>query len=200
MKTKLLSIVAAIAALGAIAVPAIAKDLRTRSLRPPVAPVQGLPGVTAQAAATLPFPTNWRVASLKKGVLVMREGGRACTYTVRASVTVAAGDAADAMARATALTPATGSRVLESGTRNRAAWRVTRPAADRQIRIVAVRVDPLAAAGRQAGAMLWLQTSVTAASHVGDECHSGTYRDGVGPGIGDALAAARTRGYLNPPR
>jgi hypothetical protein len=198
MKTKLLPIVAAIAALGASAMPAIAKDLRSHGLRPPAGPVQGLPAVRAQPSATLIFATDWRVTSLKKGVLVMRQGGRQCTYTVRASVSVAAGDAADAMARATALTPATGSRVLESGTRNNAAWRVTRPAADRQIRIVAKRVDPLDAASRQVGAKLWLQTSVTAESHVGDECHAGTYRDTVGPGIGDALASARTRAYLNP--
>jgi hypothetical protein len=194
MKTKMLSIVAAIAALGATAVPAIARDLRSHSLRPPKGAVQEVPGVTAQPSATLIFPTDWRVTSLKKGVLTLREGGRACTYTVRASLSVAAADAADAVGRAAALTPATGSRVLESGTRNRAAWRVTRPAADRRISIVAVRVDPL---GFQAGAKLWLQTTVTATSHVGDECHAGTYRDTVGPGIGDALATARTRAFLN---
>jgi hypothetical protein len=195
MKTKILLIVALTAAFGTIAVPAIAKDLRSRNLKPPASAVQGLPGVTEQPTATLTFPTDWRVSSLKKGVLVLRQGGRACVYTVRASLSVAAGGEADAATRATALAPASGSRLLESGTRNRAAWRVTRPAAQRQIRIVAVRVDPL---GSQSGAKLWLQTTVTAASRVGDECHSGTYRDTVGPSIGDALATARTRAFVNP--
>jgi hypothetical protein len=125
----------------------------------------------------------------------MREGSRACTYTVRASLVVAAGDEANAAARTSALAPATGARLLESGTRNRAAWRVTRPAAAGQIRLVAVRVDPL---GSQSGAKLWLQTTVTAVSDVGDECHSGTYRDAAGPAIGDALATARTRAFVNP--
>ena len=126
---------------------------------------------------------------------IMREGSRACTYTVRASLVVAAGDEANAAARTSALAPATGARLLESGTRNRAAWRVTRPAAAGQIRLVAVRVDPL---GSQSGAKLWLQTTVTAVSDVGDECHSGTYRDAAGPAIGDALATARTRAFVNP--
>jgi hypothetical protein len=198
MTTKILSIAALVAALGASAGPALAKVLRTQSLRPPSAPVQGLPNTTAQAQATLAFPSSWRVTSLKKGVLVMRAGTRSCSYTVRASLAVAAGDAADAAARAAALTPAPRARVLETGTRTSAAWRVTRPAADRQIRLVAVRVDPLRSASQQAGAKLWLQTTVTAVSDVGDECHSGTYRETTGPAIGDALATARTRAFVNP--
>jgi hypothetical protein len=196
MRTKILPVVALTAALGVTAAHALAKELRTQSLRPPSSPVQALPGATAQAQATLAFPTNWRVSSLKKGVLVMREGSRSCTYTVRASVAVAAGDAADAAARAAALTPAPANRVLETGTRTSAAWRVTRPAADRQIRLVAVRVDPLRSASQQAGAKLWLQTTVTAVSDVGDECHAGTWRDSAGPTIGDALATARTRAFV----
>jgi hypothetical protein len=197
MSTKILPVVALTAALGVTAAPAIAKELRTQSLRPPTSPVQGLPGATAQPRATLAFPTNWHVRSLKKGVLVMREGSPSCTYTVRASLAVAAGDAADATARATSLAPATGARVLETGTRNSAAWRVTRPQVPGQVvRIVAVRVDPLRFASQQAGTKLWLQTTVTAVSGVGDECHSGTYREVTGPAIGDALATARTRAFV----
>jgi hypothetical protein len=196
MSTKILSAVALTAALGVTAAPALAKELRTQSLRPPTSPVQGLSGATAQPRATLAFPTDWKVTSLKKGVLVTREDSRSCTYTVRASLSVAAGDDANASARATTLAPASGSRLLESGTRNRAAWRVTRPAAQRQIRIVAVRVEPLAFASRQAGRKVWLQTTVTAVSDVGDECHSGTYRATIGPAIGDALATARTQAFV----
>jgi hypothetical protein len=197
MRTKILSAAALVAAFAVTAVPALAKELRTQSLKPPTAPVQGLPGATAQPQATLAFPTNWHVRSLKKGVLVMREGSPSCTYTVRASLAVAAGDAADATARAAALTPATGARLLETGTRNSAAWRVTRPQAPGQVvRIVAVRVDPLRFASGQAGVKLWLQTTVTAVSDAGDECHSGTYREAAGPAIGDALATARTRAFV----
>jgi hypothetical protein len=196
MNTRILSIAALVAAFGTTAAPALAKELRSYGLRPPATPVQGLTSAAAQPQSTLIFPTNWRKTSLKAGVLVLREGGRSCEYTVRASTTVAAGDEADAPARAAALTPASGSRVLESGARNSAAWRVTRPAVSRQIRIVAVRAELLRSASQQAGRKLWLQTSVTAVSGVGDECHSGTYRDTVGPSIGDALATARTRAFV----
>jgi hypothetical protein len=43
---------------------------------------------------------------------------------------------------------------------------------------------------------MWRETTASAASGPNDECHSGTYRDTVGPGIGDILATARGRGYV----
>ena len=50
--------------------------------------------------------------------------------------------------------------------------------------------------GTIAGRKLWFQTTVTATSRVGDECHSGTYRDVAGPIIGDALATERIRAFI----
>jgi hypothetical protein len=74
--------------------------------------------------------------------------------------------------------------VLDAGTRGRAAWRVVRlPGPTGPVRLRAVRIDP----GQG------LETTVTADEDRGDECHMGTYRDVVGPGIGDALATLRGR-------
>jgi hypothetical protein len=199
--TKLVAAGALAAALSATAVPALAStnELRRHTLRSPATPVEGLPSLSAVASTKLTFPADWRVRRLKGGVLTLREGSRQCTYTVTASSRVSAGDAADASARVTALAPATGARLLESGVRNSAAWRVTRPdAGNQRVRIVAVRAQPLRFASSQAGRSLWLQTTVTAVSRVGDECHSGTYREVAGPFIGDALATARARAYLTP--
>jgi hypothetical protein len=43
------------------------------------------------------------------------------------------------------------------------------------------------------GQVAWTQIHVTAVSRAGDECHSGTWRQALGPAIGDSLAVARTR-------
>ncbi|MEA2256477.1 MAG: hypothetical protein QOG35_2522 [Solirubrobacteraceae bacterium] len=196
---KLLAAGAMAASLTAVAVPAQAatNELRRQSLRSVAAPVDGLPGTTAQISTKLTFPADWRVRSLKAGVLTLREGSRQCLYTVRAFSRVSAADAADAAARVTALAPATGARLLDSGVRTSTAWRVTRPeTGNQQVRIVAVRAQPLRFAGGQVGRTLWLETTVTAVSRVGDECHSGTYREVAGPYIGDALATARARAFV----
>jgi hypothetical protein len=155
-------------------------------LHPPAATVPGLPGATARPQATLSLPANWPLRSFKRGVLVVREARNdLCQYTVKATTAVAAGDDASAKARVRRLAPSSGPRLLSSGASGRSAWRVTRPAAVNQTKIVAVRVDWL-------GKRLWQQTTVTAVSDVGDECHAGTYRDTAGPGIARALATART--------
>ena len=44
-----------------------------------------------------------------------------------------------------------------------------------------------------AGQIAWSELGVTAASRPGDECHAGTWRDVLGPQLGDALATTRTR-------
>ena len=68
----------------------------------------------------------------------------------------------------------TRSRVLETGTRNASAWRITRPASTGR-----VRVEAMLAIRRSygTGTKAWHETRVTAVSSPGDECHSGTYRD-----------------------
>ena len=43
-----------------------------------------------------------------------------------------------------------------------------------------------------AGQVAWTEIRVTAVSRAGDECHSGTWRQALGPTIGDSLAVART--------
>lgn len=43
-----------------------------------------------------------------------------------------------------------------------------------------------------AGQVAWTAIRVAAVSRAGDECHSGTWRQALGPTIGDSLAVART--------
>jgi hypothetical protein len=189
----------AVVALGAVAIPTIAStsgDTRARTFRVSRAPVPGVAGWKASISTRLSFPLNWRVTSNSKGTLTLREGQRGCTYTVKASSRVAPGDEGSSTERTAALLPASGPYVLEIGTRNLVAWRVIRVRETQQIHLEAVRATPLGSASRATGHKLWLETKVSARSDVGDECHSGTYREGAGTSIGDSLATARARAYV----
>jgi hypothetical protein len=62
-----------------------------------------------------------------------------------------------------------------------------------QVRLDAVRVQPLRFVSSRAGRPTWVATRVRGASDRGDECHAGTYRDTLGPALGDALATVRAR-------
>jgi hypothetical protein len=95
--------------------------------------------------------------------------------------------------------------VLDDGDRRSMSWRVVRRPGTRddpRVRLAAVRVSPAFA---EPGALaedqrLWLEVRATATSRRGDECHSGTYREVVGPALGDAMATARVSGRAYRPR
>ncbi len=157
---------------------------------------------TASASARLVFPAKWALTKESTpSKLVLREGFGSCIYTVTASTATMVSDAADARAAIVSLAPASGSYVLESGTRNSAAWRVTRIQDSLRTRLHAVRVVPSAGLDSQlklgAGMRGFQTITIDAISGAGDECHSGTYRDVAGPIIGDALATTRTRAYVD---
>ena len=82
--------------------------------------------------------------------------------------------------------------VLDEGTRGNMAWRVTRlKTTDGRVRLAAE-----GAVLRSYGtARAWHETIVSAVSLEGSECHSGTYRQTLGPQIGTGLASATGRIY-----
>jgi hypothetical protein len=92
--------------------------------------------------------------------------------------------------------PSASSRhLLDSGTRGRSAFRVVRqPGIGGRVRLDALWAGVLT---RRAdvvppGQTAWTEITVSALSLRGDECHSGTWRQSLGPAIGDSLAVART--------
>jgi hypothetical protein len=143
---------------------------------------------------TITFPAAWKTVDASARRLRLREGTTACTYTVDVTVGVVAVDATDATATARSLVPTGDGRLLETGRRGSAAWRVVKLRGNgTQVRVDAVRAQPLRYISSQAGRPTWLATRIKAASDAGDECHSGTYRDTLGPHLGDALATLRAR-------
>ena len=161
------------------------------------AAVAGAPDLRAAAGTGLAFPRDWRLTKRTPASFTLREGARNCQYTIRATVRVATGDEADAVAHAAAALPATGRFVIESGTRGAKAWRVIRVPERRSVHLEGIAVDPLGSfVTQRAGRKLWMETRVSARSDTGDECHAGTWRDTAGPRIGDALATERGRAFL----
>jgi hypothetical protein len=86
-------------------------------------------------------------------------------------------------------------RLLDGGVRGATAFRVIRPErSDQRVGLRGLRTSVLTRRTDivPAGQVAWSDVTVSAISRPGDECHSGTYRNRMGPQLGDALATART--------
>ena len=190
------------AAAAVLAVPAGAASTRfeTRTFTEPARPgldVSGaLKGHAATAKARVVVPAKWHRLRAGAGVLrfaVTQNPG--CHYAVTYRVSSALGPAVSAADRVTAGLPAPGPRyLLDSGERGSAAFRVVRLKSVRgQVRVNALWAGVLTRRADIApsGQVAWAQVRVTARSRKGDECHSGTWRQALGPAIGDSLAVAR---------
>lgn len=143
---------------------------------------------------TLGFPTTWKVSESSETQITLREGTAACMYTVDAKATIVQVDASTATDAARSLVPTADGRLLETGERGSAAWRVVKLRGNgTQVRVDAVRAQPLRFISKRDGQPTWLATRLMAESDPGNECHSGTYRETLGPRLGDALATLRGR-------
>lgn len=170
----------------------------TEPAKPGLAVSGPLDDFVATSTARVVVPTTWQRRSAPAGRLrFTRTQNPSCrydlTYTVR-SLLAAGGSAAD---RVAARLPAASARhLLDSGTRGNRAFRVVRQSTtDGRVRVdalwagVLTRRDDVAPAGQVA----WTEIRVSALSRAGSECHAGTWRESLGPAIGDSLAVATTK-------
>ena len=161
-------------------------------------PVAGVTGITGTISTTLLVPNSWK-RQKSKGAPVWLAGHGSCFYRVTTKATLTVAPSSSASARVTADLPAVGPRVLENGTRNSLAWRVTRPEQPGRTHVRAV--SALTTSTRSVvtlptGQSLWLEVWLDGIARPGSECHSGTYRETLGPQFGDVLATAHTRQFL----
>jgi hypothetical protein len=140
-------------------------------------------------------PVQWRVQKAKAGQRkYLSVQNSACHFRITFTAKSRLGAPGDALAYVNAALPAATSRhLLDSGVRNGGAFRVVRK------QTTGVRVDAIFATVLTrradivpAGQVAWAEVRVVATSSPGDECHSGTYRNALGPQIGDALSTARS--------
>ena len=191
----------AIASAFAASVGAATNTFTVRSFTEPAGSGLAVSGTLSDFVATsrarVAVPTSWRSRSTSAGRLrLAATQNPSCAYDLTYGVKSMLAPGAPAEAYVTAKLPAASSRhLLDSGTRGNRAFRVVRqPTSGGQVRVdalwagVLTRRDDIAPAGQVA----WTEVRVTARSRRGSECHAGTYREALGPAIGDSLAVART--------
>lgn len=175
----------------------------TRTLTEPAATSLAVSGplkaYVAGSKARVVVPTAWATGRASAGTLrYTATQNTACHYAISYTVRTVVGDPGDAGARVAAELPAASSRyLLDEGARGtRRAFRVIRErvTGDGRIRLHALWAGVLTKRADivPAGKAAWTEIRVTATSGAADECHSGTYRDALGPNLGDSLAVART--------
>jgi hypothetical protein len=150
----------------------------------------------AVARARVTVPGDWRRLEAPAGRLRFLTPGAGCKYRVTFTVTSRVGDRREPADEVAArLAPPGSAFLLDEGRRLGSAWRTVRQrSSGGVVRMDALRVAVLTRRADIApnGRVVWADLDVTAASRTGDECHSGSYRERVGPQISDALATART--------
>lgn len=177
-------------------------DLHSRTLKPTKTKIEGYSGPkTATLSARITVPRSWTLVTSKPTLQTYRVGSTICRYTVRVRTKLVV-TSSDALGYARTATPGSGGYVLDEGTRGRAAWRVTRLRTnDTTTALKAVGVYPRSLGTRNndviGSGQAFQVITFDAASQRNSECHAGTYREVLGPQIGDALAIARTRGYVD---
>jgi hypothetical protein len=194
-------IVGAIALTAAGPAGALSGTYATRTVTEPAASGLAVTGPLSEFVVTsrarVIVPTSWQRRSAPAGQLrFVTTQNPSCRYTVTYTAKSVLASSQDAAAYVTARLPAPGPRfVLDTGSRGNRAFRVVRQAGiGGRVRLdalwagVLTRRSDIAPAGQAA----WTEVRVSAISRSGDECHSGTWREAVGPAIGDSLAVART--------
>ena len=190
----------AIAAAAAPTAHAARGDYVTRSFSQPAASgleVTGpLAGMRAIARVRVVVPADWRRERAPAGQLRFLTPGAGCRYRMTFSASTERAPAGDAAARIDAELPSPSpARLLDGGERGRSAFRVIRPGrGDGRVQLRALRTSVLTQRPDvvAAGQVVWGDVLVNAISRPGDECHAGSYRQRVGPQLGDVLATART--------
>lgn len=177
----------------------------TEPANPGLAVTGPLAGYHVTATARVVVPSRWHRLGARAGRLRFSvTQNPACHYNVTYSVRSLLAPGGTAVDVVTAGLPAAGPRyVLDSGERGNAAFRVVRKKAARgHVRLDALWVTVLTKRTdiAPAGQVAWAQIRVTAQSRKGDECHSGTWRQSLGPDIGDSLAVARAKLHFISPK
>jgi hypothetical protein len=175
-------------------------DALNEPAAPGLAVTGALSGFHASSHARVIVPADWRTLPAAGGGLRFQSReSPGCTYAIAFSVR-------SLLATQTALAFVAGSlpstdprRLLDSGQRRSSAFRVVRPASTGGVvHIVGLWASVLTRRADivPAGEVALSEIAVEATSLPHQDCGSGTYRDVLGPELGDALAAAHTELHI----
>jgi hypothetical protein len=173
----------------------------TRTVTEPAASGLAVTGPLSDFVATsrarVIVPTAWQRRSAAAGQLrFLTTQNSSCHYTVSYTAKSVLAPSQDAAAYVAArLAPPTPRHLIDAGARGNRAFRVVRQTGSGgRVRLDALWAGVLTRRADIAPApqTAWTEIRVSAVSRSGDECHAGTWRDALGPTIGDSLAVART--------
>jgi len=170
----------------------------TEVARPGLAVTGPLSDYRVTSTARVVVPTAWRGRSAPAGRLrYATVNNPSCRYDVAYTVKSLLAPSQDPVAYVAAGLPSPGAQyVLDSGVHGSRAFRVVRQkGTGGRVRLDALWATVLTRRTdiAPAGEVAWTEIRVSAVSRAGDECHAGTWRESLGPAIGDSLAVARTR-------
>ena len=162
-------------------------------------PVTGvLSDLVATSSARVLIPSSWRRLRAPAGRRSYRNTqNRSCTYTIgyRTSSVLGPRDGAPAYVAQRLLSTSLDTSWTAAGAAAVPSGVVRRPVIGRRIRVDALWAGVLTRRADivPAGQAAWAEIRVSAIAGVGDECHAGTWREALGPTIGDSLATARAK-------
>jgi hypothetical protein len=170
----------------------------TEPAKPGLAVTGALSGYRVTSTSRVIVPTKWRSLAAPAGRLrYATVNNPSCRYNVTYTVKSVLAPRQDPSAYVAAALPSPSARhLLDSGVHGNRAFRVVRQQGiGGRVRLDALWAAVLTTRADIAppGQVAWTEIRVTAVSRAGDECHSGTWRQALGPAIGDSLAVARTR-------
>ncbi len=149
-----------------------------------------------RAVARIVVPGDWRRLPARAGRLRFDDlHSTSCRYRVTFTVATRVAPAGDAQRYVEAALPAQSRPyLLDSGVRGDRAFRVVRRRSTSGVQLDGLWASVLTRRSDTApsGQVVWSEIRASARSRAGDECHSGTYREALGPQMGDALAIARS--------
>jgi hypothetical protein len=165
-------------------------------------PIANNSQVYANFSASVRVPTNWKTSSGGSTSLKFSEGAPKCRYSGSISAHVEQGAKGNANAFVAADLPESNARlILDQGLRGTGAWRVVRvQRSDNRTQVKGEFARPLTVtkSAIPSTQTAWLVLKASATSQRGSECHSGTYREALGPSLGDAFATQRSTGFVFP--
>jgi hypothetical protein len=157
-------------------------------------PVAGAPDVSYVLRTSYIAPGSWKAAKAKRDAITRRFGP---VGSCKIAVTVTARAVADAdetaAGRVARLLPASGRYLHDEGTRNSAAWRVTRGTGSKTITGMLVRAAP-SVRTQPSGKRVWLELVAVGTVDPAVECHAGGPRS-VAAAFGDLLAVGSLGGF-----
>jgi hypothetical protein len=173
-------------------------DSLTEPASPGLAVAAPLAEFDVVSKARIVVPASWKRIASPAGTLNFRSrDDPGCTYAISFSVRSAlVTTQPTASFVASALPSPDPRRLLDSGERGSSAFRVVRPVSTAGgivhlsglwATVLTRRTDIV-----PRGKVAWTELAVSATSLPDQDCGSGTYRDVLGPALGDVLATART--------